>query len=707
MKIKVQLLLLALLPGFITAQTTTKDSLEISRSISMDTVVVTGRTPQIKNKGNITKIMVTNTVLAKMGDALTMLSHTPGLHDENGKIVVNGYGDPTYVLNGRVLKSSDELGTLQADNIKSIEIDKMPSGEYGAKDQPIIKITTIKYVKDYIFLNIANSMRQTRLFLDNPSLNWRGQFGKVSLGISYTGSFGGSENKETYFRDIYHTDGSVYHVIQQRKSPFYFDTNRLNFALDYNINKNNRIGVYYLFYSRHDKDIPTGTNSIGYDDRLSSTDIFFRTIKDQRLHNISTDYVYSKGGRSLQLTQDVAFNDRNNNGHMKETSDKYLSEYNSLMKTDYTSSSTNAKYAFALPKSVNATVGARFNFVKSTTRSLSDAAFVMDGKYSNYVRLVERNPETFISLAKTFKHFSILPSITYQYVYRCINTRLGEGENERTVQHYSSIIPAIILKYVPNNDWELALNYRNYLTQPGFNDINAGLTFNDSLSYSFGNTAIRATRTNRINLSATWKDLSFSARYIHKHAPIVSVMTPLGDDSNIVTEQSVNFSSYSEINFGLSYSHTFRRLTFSAEADLSLPNGEYTFMEKTHKANRPQFFGQVNMNYRFNKVFYVFLDYTHQGSNVYLTMSQKPVNAFNVGTNVSLLKSRLNMNLLFSDLFGEENYNNVRDSYGNVVNGTFGKNDSRGVTLRMSYTIFDKKVNVKSTNQNKGVLERM
>lgn len=642
-----------------------------------------------------------------MGDAMTMLAYTPGLHDENGTIKVDGSGTPTYVLDGRILKEKSELESLQADNIRSIEIDKMPTAEYGATGQPVIRITTIKHAKDYLYMKVGQSARQTRRFMYWPSLNMRGKIGKVSTALSYKGTFGGTENKETYFRNVYYDDGQVFHVKQQRDYPFYFDKHNLTFAVDYDIDRNNRLGLYYMFTNERTKSLPTGKNAMGYGTDLSSRDIDFRNIDHTNLHNITAEYARVKGTNSFKLTQDAAFNNKRSNELMRETGEDYDSEYTSKSKKEYISTSTNAKYTFQMLSDISTIVGARFNYVKSTTNSLSDAAFVMGGKYSNHVSLIERNPEAYISLEKTVGKFTFNPEVTYQYVYRRVKNCSGDGESESNAQHYSLVLPAVNVSYAPNDDWDLSLSYHYSLMQPPFSLINAGVTFEDSLSYNIGNTALRATKANRYNFFASWKDLSFYMQYMFLVNPMETVMTQMSPESNILTTQTINVSKSKDLLVGLSYSHTFKRLTAYASVSGTFPSGEYTFLKKTYKANKARISISSNLNYKIGKFWYVFLSYKHQGYNVDITMRQKQVNALSVGANASLLKNRLTVGLTVRDLLGEENYNNLRYTYGTVVHGTYGKNDMRGVTLRLSYTIFNKKVNVKTRNQNDGIIDRM
>ena len=257
MKKIVTLLVFCVNFSFCFGQNEVKDSTFLT-TIALDNVVVKGHMPRVKTKGSVSKIQVANTVLSKMGTAMRMLSHTPGLHSVNDNIEVNGLGEPIYVLDGRLLSDAKVLSTLQADNIKSIEIDRTPSVKYSPHGQPIITITTIKHINDFIFLSVGNYLKQTRMFSDVGILNVMGQYKGFSANLSYMGGKDGNKNKETYFRNIYRDD--IFSIEQKRETPITTLAHKVNFSADYQLNAKSRLGLYY-FYQFNDEDNKAfGTN---------------------------------------------------------------------------------------------------------------------------------------------------------------------------------------------------------------------------------------------------------------------------------------------------------------------------------------------------------------------------------------------------------------------------------------------------------------
>lgn len=674
------------------------------RTIMLDSVVVTGRVPQVSENGGTTKIMVEKTVLARMGGADIMLAHTPGLHFENGEIVVNGMGKPVFVVDGRVLTDNSVLSVIQANNIKYIEIDKLPSAKYSPDGRPVIRITSMKKINDFVFLNIGNYNKQTRMFSEVPLLNARVKFKKVSMSLNFLGGSEGSKNKETYFRDIFR-ETSTFNIKMYRENPVRILAQRLNFALDYNVNDYNRIGFYYFFLHNKTKNNLIGSDLSGYDNDLESKDISRRGIERGNLHNISAQYVYKKEKRSLNVTQDVLFKSVNQESSTNEVSNTYEDSYMSNSTTDYVSSSTTANYNCILPWEIKAIFNGKFNFLKSTSEIRSDASFIMGGLYNNKINLIERSPQATVSLSRSFGNFVINPTLTYSYTYRRVTNI--QTDNNRVVQHYSTLFPIVKVEYIPNDDLSFTLSYNSYETQPKFSQINSGLSFSDSLTYSIGNPDIKPTHVNKTNFVASWKDWSLSMSYTHRRDPIVSVETLIEPQSNIITTSSINFKSANDFRIQLDYSHTFSKLSVYAEGELSLPNGEFSFLGVTYKANKAAFNGQINLSYSINENISLFTDYTYQGFNVMLTKRQKPVNAWNMGVVASLLKNRLEVYFAVKDILEKENYNNLYYCYDNIKYGTFGKNDMRGVELRVAYTLFNKNIKVKTINKNSNIIDRL
>ena len=88
-------------------------------------------------------------------------------------------------------------------------------------------------------------------------------------------------------------------------------------------------------------------------------------------------------------------------------------------------------------------------------------------------------------------------------------------------------------------------------------------------------------------------------------------------------------------------------------------------------------------------------------------MSQKPVNNWSIGLAGSFLDNRLSLNVMVSDILKGANYNNLTYKYGWVESGTCGTNDMRGIMFKVSYTIFTKKIKIRSKQGNSDIIQRI
>ena len=687
------------------AQSSIPDS-TILKTVSLDSITVIGRMPKVKTSGSTTTIQVSNTVLAQMGTVVNMLSHTPGLHVGSEDIEVNGLGVPVYVLDGRVLNDPSVLLTLQAKNIKKIDIDKMPSAQYSPEGQPVVKITTIKHLSDCLFMNVGNHMKQTRKFTDVGFFNITGQINKISANLSYMGGKEGNMNKETYFRKIYRDD-YIFESNQQRVIPINEQAHRISFSADYEIAPQHKLGLLYFYQFMDGKEQTEGSDYSGWLGNSKNKKINRKAKNIGNIHSASIQYSYSKKRHQFDFNQEIAIHSNKKVQTTYEESTVSQSNILSNNNNDYSILTTTANYRFPLPWEINTIAGVKYNHVISDSYTYSNAPGIMDGSYMNKMNVKESNPQAYISLAKRIGKVIIYPAIRYHYTYKQIDNLSGDNkETTKISEKFSSLCPIIKIQYQPSNDWMVSMNYRKTISQPQFPQINSGLIYVDSLLYKNSNPNIEAEIIDRISSSISWKNLTLNLRYTYRHKPIITVQEQIEKSSNIITSYAINFPKAEEFSIGIAYSKTFSKLQLSCEIESVFPQGEYFFNNNLHKSNLIAINGQINMNYAVTPNVYIFTDFTYQGRNEYLTCIQKAVSNWSLGTTASLFKGKMELYMALNDILGKANYNNVTYRYNNITNGTTGKNDIRGFELRVSYNLFNKPINVRVKRQNEEIIQR-
>lgn len=679
------------------------------KTAELKEIVVTAKHDLVKTRGAVTTIQVDRTAFENVGAVSDMLPHLPGLVKTSGGIEVKGLGKPLFYVDGREIKDESELQTLTSDNIRKVQINRAPGAEYPSGTKAVVTIITKKHVSDYVFLNAANTFAYRRRFSEVPSFSFRAKKGKFSTSLSYVLSRSGNLLKETYFRDIVHDD-YTFSLTQDRYIPNYKTNHMVNWVGEYNINKYSIAGIYYYYKNSTSDGHERGLNTIKDRDAITERYLDKRTRGLSNLHSMSLSYDYKKGDNSLHLSQDYATTTRNGNTGSNERtlSSGYVSEINTRNRTQYDVFTTNVRYNFVLPWSIGGVVGGRYVHVKSETDITSDNTHLTGDIYNNHMNVKEDNPQAYIMFEKQFSHFTITPGLRYEYMSRTIDDIIQRTAPTKVSQHFSNLYPEIKVEYNPNDDFSAYIHYTRSSVNPNFGSINSGLVYNDSLSYSDGNPELRSSVSNTLKFGITYKDWELEVSYENEKDCIEDYEKTITSNSNIVSGYSVNLD-YSRLwNIMLSYSNTFGKLDFYADATLGLPDAEIVIMGERVKRRQPHLDSEINLSYKFNKRFSLYTDYVFQGHRQSTFMTQRSVQNWNLGMNASFLKNnRLKVTLEILDILHKANYNNMTDYYDNILSGTRGTNDMRGVRLRMSYTLFNKPVKIRTSRENIDVIRRV
>lgn len=266
-------------------------------------MVVSAYIPQVKTDGPVSTIKVRGTLLSKMGNASTVLANTPGLHRGASGIEVNGMGKPVFLLDGREIDPDKVLEMLQANTIKEIKVNRMPDISYSANAQCTVEIITFRQPDDYLSLTVGDDMFIRRKFSDTGNLNAGFQTKKFTSTLDYTGGVVQFQNRETYFRDVYH-ENNVSAFDQQRKINTKEIPHRVRFAADYDLNKYNRFGLEYYYQHSSRSDNESGTDLYENEHGATEGKLARKQRKLSNVHNLTLLYNYKRKGTSLQIVQD-------------------------------------------------------------------------------------------------------------------------------------------------------------------------------------------------------------------------------------------------------------------------------------------------------------------------------------------------------------------------------------------------------------------
>lgn len=683
---------------YASGQTEPQDS-----TITLGEVVVSGYIPQVKTEGPISTVKVRGTLLSKMGNAATILANMPGLHKGASGIEVNGLGKPIFLLNGREIDPDKVLEMLQANTIKEVKINRMPDISYSADGRCTVEIITFKQPDDFLSLSVGDDIFVRRKFSDAGNFNAGIQTPKVTSTLNYTGGVVQFQNRETYFREVYHGN-FVSSFDQQRKTNTKETPHRLRFATDYDINKYHRIGFEYFYQHSSNTSDESGVDSYENDNKVIIGNLARQQHKLSNVHNLTLQYNYKQKGKTFQFVQDLTANTSRSN--VKSSDFIGISPIDTYSHNRYRMSTTNVKFTTILPGKISMATGGKYIYIDNKGYTASDASNINSNGYKHNYEIIEHNPQVFVSLSRKFGRLGINTGVRYQYLHRNIVTPGSNGYNSTVSRNTSSFFPLVSVTYKYENGNSLFFRYNRTVERPNFNAINSGMTYIDSLTYSTGNPSLESSYSDIITAGYNWKDFTFSTRFTHESDPIIGISEIMEAGSDIAVERYINFGNVNDLRFSVSYSKTIRKLNLYSEVEVCIPHGKYTFLDKEYASDKISFNCNINVNYPITPKIGIFSSFNYQGSREYLTLYQKDVNNLSVGFVVSLLKNRLIINAAFTDILHGSNYNNLTYRYGNIANGTYGTNDQRGFMLKISYALFTKKIKSKTQHDNNETINR-
>lgn len=681
----------------------TTDSIKHS---TLDEIVVTGNPNHVVTKGPITTVAIHGTHFERMGTVKNMLANIPGLSDTGNGIIVLGLGRPVYYINGRKLTDENQLSILQASSIKDIQIDRAPGAKYESGVNAVILITTYKTINDYIYLDVDNTLSVRRKVSDFPGINLKAQYEKFLTTLSFAFGTSGSLVKETYFRTIEHKD-YTFTRDEQRDLSNRDLSNQVDWSGEYQFNTYNRLGLYYYFSNDDETNKTKGINTLYDQASKSDIDILESGDRTTQLHSFSLVYGFMKDKTKLDISQDIAYNSMRSNNSVFENSESINSENHNKSKSKYDVYTTKIKSEFSLPWAVSVTAGAEFSYVNSKSDLLTtDFA---NGELLNNIRTNtdEYIPRTYFSVSKRFGRFLVNPAIRYEYTYRKIsNTTTDSGESNTYRNKSSNLFPSILLQYF-GNTFSSYLQYRRIETQPNFNWLNSGTTYIDSLTYSVCNPNLKSTVRDIVRGGVSFKGFFFGLFYEHFSNPIENIEIQKFPNHNTVNSTWVNTPSYSNFGLMMSYSRSIKRLNIYAQIVSGYPTSKIPTATGFSHNGRIYFDLNLNLFYNINDIFSVYTNYTHQGKRASSVMKQENVDSWNLGANASFFNDRLSIDVQMSDILRRANYNNLSYEYYNVTNGTRGTNDMHGISVTVSYTIFNKEINTNTSRGNSDIFNRI
>ena len=680
----------------------------VFKTIALDSITVSARKPMVKTTGTTDEIAVKGTYLSRTGSLNNMFQLTPGLIMKSGKQVeVVGAGAPLFVIDGREVTQPNMLDAVKADNVSRIVIDRHPGSEYPEGTAAVIRIYTIKPLKDFVSLNLSNGLDIKRKVSDMQSVDFSAKIGKWITSLSGNTALLQNLNKETYFTIVHHDD-SEFRSDEANRDLNMARSHGFVWTNDFMLNAKNRISFVYDFAYEKNKDFndETMTYQGGMNNAVVDMDINQRSWT--RTHNFTLQYNSDLGeDRELNLTADYTIRHNTLGSHTHERYRATGREVDILTdnKNKYDVFTLNGTYGFVLPGDIKAKANFRYYHVHNPTDYVTDNYRVGAEQRRHSLTAKDDVTAGALLLSKSWK--KILAQFGVRYEYTDTRLTAPSGGKDVTVGHHTSdLLPQVYIKYSLTKRMNLFLTYNRSVTRQGYRDLDVDPIYHDTLNYSVGNNRLRPSYKNDYSFYVSYAPFTLRLRYVQTKDAMRTVKFAPDAGSNVTNDQPVNLGNMENYIAMLTWSKTVGRFYLYANGSLSFPHFRYPFWDEMVRPRRMGWLASLYASYTVNSHLALLSRFDVQSrSNMYNTV-QRSANNWIVGAQGSWLNDRLNVSVTVTDMLHKANYNNMTARYINTSEGTYGTNDMRGVSINVSYKLFNREISTRGSSDNSEVISR-
>jgi hypothetical protein len=674
-------------------------------------VVVNTRKPLIERKIDRIVFNVKNSMASLRGDALDVLSITPGVNVQNEEISIIGKGSVSLMVNGKSIKFSGVdlityLKSIPSDVIEKIEVISNPTSRYSAEgNSGLINLQLKKYKADFWAATLRSVYSQATYPTGLYGANYDYKKGKATLsagGDFSDGSTAAIERPVIYYPDQTWSESSSRRDYTKKYSG--------RILADYDLSKKLNIGTQ-LFYS---KGIPhTDDNSITNitkpgqiqpDSILIGQGTNKRNWNNLSL-NLNTTYKLDTNEGKLVLDLDYYNSSRDNNRIYNSqsydqsddtiTGSKWYSNNSGLNSFDNYSINLDIEHKI---KSFIVNYGGKYSASKSVNNLTSSAI-------ANYSTVLFSDNDKFVFNENTGAFFfsvneKIRKKIEAQVGLRVENTYTKGNSNtlkQVYTNSYLELFPTFYLVYTCSDNNVLVFNYGRRIERPSYPSLNPFKRYINQNLYSVGNPFLLPVFINNFELSYDYKDKLRFTLYANLSSNNVAQTAIPNATTKLVIDTMQN--CYNSNSIGLSVLYIFRKIKWLES--INQLNGYYAkidqkivFLPQTN--NGYTFSASTDNTIKLDSKYFFQIDFWYTSSQYMGIYKQSERYDCSLGFGWHL-NAKVNFNFFVNDIFKTSQsklystVNSVQQYYNNYY-------DNRYLRFTLQYKIGNTKIKSKQRN---------
>lgn len=648
------------------------DTIRLSLGHELEEVVVKAARDVISYKNNLLHVNVKHTYLSELPNVENLLAYIPGVLLLGSKVTYFGKGQMLLLVNGREVKSMEEVSSLRPSQIEEIVVDNMPGAKYDSQYSAVLNIKTAT---------------------EKPALM---VYGTNTWGRHYSGEVGFTSQAKAKNALI-----DFAYDYRKRKNMLYSEQTEESFLTD---NAFNRSFQDTTFSDRqsHDWQIGTqtklgpGTLNLRYTGYYSSNRpdylsfMRYASLGEQEDVDIHRTGKYAEQQHLATIDYLVEFNTKD---IFRVTGD-YLYQYDK-------DRSNAAERSAKAEKRTDLDFQGRYNIYSLLTEyehRFSESAKLLAGiRYShvnNQNDSRENDLPTFYKLREN--RYAVYTEGNFQW--RKVAMRLGLRVERFQKRYHSTtqdlnrykdlfFLPSFFVSWQPSGDWQLSLSGNNKVSLPSFNELTPITTYLNQFSYMIGNPLLKPTIRYDFAIGAVWRNkLNVSVEYNLMRNDRVALSLPDEGNAQVLKYTYTNIDRSRQFTGMLAYSdHLWKRHAFSLSAGILLPNVKIPYKGQYLRRDTPSYFAQLFCDWKLGKMVNFSVSYLYQSKSYDKADVYTAIHDLGCNLTVIPIKNKLTINLQVNDILDkatgdwETNYGYIRTHQSNNA-------DSRNITLSLRYT---------------------
>ena len=495
----------------------TDSTMWFNQTQELSGVVVKGRLPKTRVKGDAMRTRVAGTILEKAGTVSDALSKIPSLEAErDGGVKVLGRGDAEVYINGRRVLDMKELSRLRSDQIQHVDVVQNPGARYAASVKAVVRITLKKAQGEGFSFqdNIDGIYQYGYTLTNNLDVNYR--TGGLDITASlWAGRYGHAkslqEHELTYF-----VGNDYYKNVSSQESKSIWKGLSPQLQINYMVDENHSFGAFYK-YDRHPS---TDFNSLFYTDNYVNGR--FDEHSESRIwqdesfskHIFNAYYNGKVGQLGIDFNIDGLFDNTKTPGSTTETTVSASGEATTPRTIESNTNSSNnfwaSKLIFSYPiLKGNLSVGGEYSYNHRTDAYTFQASDYVPVKATD-TEINEKSAAAFVEYGRQFGKVFAQAGLRYEHL---TNDYFNFGVKEDEMcRNYGDWFPTATIS-APIGKMQLSLSYRRDIQRPNYGNLTSSTVYVNRYTYQSGNPYLKPTYTHSLVLNAAYHWANLTVNY--------------------------------------------------------------------------------------------------------------------------------------------------------------------------------------------------